>query len=72
VFRLRPLDGATPGPNRSRVDALGTEPVKEVPVEEHLTERTLIDGAREPYEAERREQALVRRFMAELVGYGPH
>jgi hypothetical protein len=69
VFRLRPLT-ASPGPNRSKVDALGTEPVKEIDVEQHLTERTLVAPTAEPYEAERREQALVRRFMAHLLGKG--
>ncbi|MES1192832.1 MAG: restriction endonuclease [Solirubrobacterales bacterium] len=69
VFRLRPLTAA-PGPNRSKVDALGTERVKEIPVEQHLTERTLVAPAAEPHEAERREQALVRRFLAHLLGKG--
>ncbi len=67
VFRLRPLT-VTPGPNRSKVDALGTEAVKEIDVEQHITERTLVAPAAEPHEAERREQALVRRYMAYLLG----
>jgi hypothetical protein len=69
VFRLRPLT-ALPGPNRSKVDALGEDSVKEIDVEQHLTERTLVAPAAEPHEAERREQALVRRFMAHLLGNG--
>jgi hypothetical protein len=69
VFRLRPLT-ASPGPSRSKVDALGDDSVKEIDVEQHLTERTLVAPATEPHEAERREQALVRQFMAHLLDQG--
>ncbi len=69
VFRLRPLDGE-PGRASSRLDDLGSERVKKVPVEQHLTERMMIDPKREPYEAERREQGLVMKLMAELVAAG--
>jgi hypothetical protein len=41
------------------LDRLGHERVKEVPVEQALTERMLVEGDREPYEAERKEQKLV-------------
>lgn len=69
VFRLRPLN-REPGSVQSKVDLLGTEQVKEVPVEQHLTESMLIDPTREPYEAERREQKLVRAYLAYLVAQG--
>jgi hypothetical protein len=69
VFRLQPLNDQT-GPTTSRLDDLGQERLKEVPVEQHLTERVMIDPRREPYEAERREQQLVRELMASLLGEG--
>jgi hypothetical protein len=70
VFRLEQLSGGEGGPVRARLDRLGDEPVKEVPVEQALTERTLIEGDREPYEAERREQKLVRAFSNYLERLG--
>ena len=70
VFRLRPREGVQRGPNRSKVDALGTEPVREVPVEQHLTESMLIEPGREPHAAERREQKLVRAYLAYLAARG--
>jgi hypothetical protein len=69
VFRLRRLSGEialTP----SRVEEFGHETVKEVPVEQHLTERMVINPNREPYEAERREQKLVRALRASLLAAG--
>lgn len=63
VFRLRRLTGDQPlAP--ARVNQFGLESVKEVPVEQHLTERMMIYPNREPYEAERREQKLVRELEA--------
>jgi hypothetical protein len=69
VFRLRPKH-AEPGATRSKVDLLGADPVKEVPVEQHLTESMLIEPTRDPYEAERREQKLVQAYLAYLIGGG--
>ena len=69
VFRLRPLAGE-PGPSQSKVDQLGTEELKEVPVEQHLTESMLISPTAEPRVGERREQKLVRALQEELVGRG--
>jgi hypothetical protein len=60
------LDGVPLGPSRSKIDRLGHERVKEVPVESQLTGTMLIEGNREPYEAERREQKLVRQFVDDL------
>jgi hypothetical protein len=69
VFRLRRLSGESPlAP--SRVDQFGGELVKEVPVEQHLTERMMIYPNREPYEAERREQKIVRELRASLLAEG--
>jgi len=69
VFRLRPLNGET-GLTTSRLDDLGQKRLQEVPIEQHLTERMMIEPRREPYEAERREQQLVRELMAWLVAAG--
>jgi hypothetical protein len=69
VFRLRSLDGAARLAT-SPLDNLDPARVKAVPVEQHLTERFLIEPNREPYEAERREQQLVREYMASLMAEG--
>jgi hypothetical protein len=70
VFRLQQLRGLSPGPNRSKLDRLPGAPVTEIPVEQTITESTLIEGDREPYTAERREQKLVRDFVASLENQG--
>lgn len=70
VFRLRQLDGIPPSAAPADVDELGTEHIKEVPVEQHLTERVVIEGSRELREAERREQRLVRQYMDYLERQG--
>lgn len=63
VFRLRPLDGPPREP--AGLPAITDKTaVASVPVEESHTERSLVDPSREPYEAERRESALVQRFKA--------
>lgn len=69
VYRLRPKHIAA-GVNRSKVDRLGREPVKEVPVEQHLTESTIVGPADSPHEAARREQKLVVSFLEFLVSRG--
>lgn len=71
VFRLEQVSGIDPTPTRSPLHWLSRDPIVEVPVEQHATERTLIEGDREPYEAERREQKLVRAFQEwlELQGH---
>jgi hypothetical protein len=59
VFRLRPLD-TSPKPGQTKLDAvLNGSVASEVPVEEQWTERAFVNPSREPYEAERREQAIV-------------
>lgn len=71
VFRLAGIRGsADRGPSRTRLDRFGQERTKEVPVEQFLTERMVVDGERAPYEAERREQKLVwhsRTILRSLV-----
>jgi hypothetical protein len=44
--------------------------VKEVPVEQALTESMVVRGRPEPYEAERREQRLVRSLAEQLESAG--
>jgi hypothetical protein len=66
VFRLRPLN-TQPEPSQSRLDRLGSQRVKEVPVEQHLTEKMVINPSDQPREAERREQKLVQEFLAHLT-----
>lgn len=65
VFRLRRLSGDSVLAV-VRVDQYSEDLVKVVPVEEHRTERVVIEPNREPYEAERREQPLVLELMAFL------
>ncbi|HMC49645.1 MAG TPA: hypothetical protein VKH20_03295 [Solirubrobacterales bacterium] len=69
VFLLQ-LVASQPTSNPSPLDALDSTLKKEVPVEQHLTERMLIEPTRAPYEAERREQELVRALMGDLVARG--
>ena len=66
VFRLEQLTGVPASPTRPRLDRLGHEAVVEIPVEQQLTERMLIEPGREPHEAERREQGLVLTFAEHL------
>jgi len=69
IFHLRRLSGE----DRlipARIDQLDREAVKEVPIEQHLTERMMIEPNRGTYEAERREQKLVLELEAELRGAG--
>lgn len=69
VFRLRRLSGdQTLAP--SRLNQFDNDEVKVIPVEQHLTERMVIEPNREPYEAERREQPLVLEFAAFLRAQG--
>ncbi len=70
VFELRQVSGTSAGPVRARLDRLGNELVKEISIEQAITERTLIGGDREPYEAVRREQQLVVQLAAHLERIG--
>ncbi|HTZ85072.1 MAG TPA: hypothetical protein VMB05_00250 [Solirubrobacteraceae bacterium] len=69
VFRLQPI-GETVGLAPSRLENISPELIKEVSVEQHLTERMMIEPNREPYVVERREQHLVRSYMAQLIARG--
>jgi hypothetical protein len=66
VHRLEKVQGSDSVPSRSRLDRFGEQQAKPIPVEHFITEQMVIDGAREPYEAERREQRLVRRLAERL------
>ncbi len=61
MFRLRPLDSITPT-KASTVSPATSTAVEDVPVEQHMTERMLLDPSREPIEAERREAKLVQDY----------
>ncbi len=69
VFRLRQLSGA-PEPGRSKIDRLGRDPIKAIPVEQLISESTVVGGERQLYEAERREQKLVLAFANWLESHG--
>jgi hypothetical protein len=68
IFRLRPIDAAVQPPQTSlaRLLADTEDRVKELPLEKQLTERTFVDPAREPYEAERKETSLVQTLADHL------
>jgi hypothetical protein len=66
VFRLKPVD-VKPKASVSKLDRVGVETVEEVPVEEQWTEKAFVAPSREPYEADRREQALVLAFRDHLL-----
>lgn len=62
MFRLRPVE-AMPMPNRSNsISPAGETTFENVPVEQHLTEKVVLEPARELIEAERREAALVKKY----------
>lgn len=70
MFRLRPR-----GEVRREGAHIPKTPAKEpkvilIPPEEQRTERTLVEPSREPYEAERRESALVRAYSDYIVSLG--
>jgi hypothetical protein len=69
VFRLRPVDTEPPATLQSKIaDVITADVVEQVPIEEHRTEKTYVEPDREPYEAERRESALVRSLATYLRG----
>src|SRR5690606_20749088 len=70
VFRLEQLSGGElPGDLRT-VDRLNRDPVVELPIEETLSERSLIEGDRELHEGERRGQELTEEFVPYLQRQG--
>ncbi len=69
VFRLKRVTGEGPlAP--ARISQFGDEGVRAIPIEQHLTERVVIEPNREPYEAERREQPLVLAYADALRAQG--
>lgn len=69
VFRLRPKT-ITPRTSQSKLDAALEGVVTEVPVERQWTEKMFVAPSQEEYEAERREQKLVKAFEAHLKKKG--
>jgi hypothetical protein len=69
MFRLAPLE-ALPRPVSQKPTLATQTEVVLVPIEQHFTERTVIDPGREPTEGERRESALVQRYQGYLRGLG--
>jgi hypothetical protein len=59
-FRLEPVDLAPPAAANPIVAPSATT-VDNVPIEQHMTERMVINPSQEPTEAERRESDLVQR-----------
>ncbi len=70
VFRLRPITIEPQPPQSQLASVLAGPAVVEVDVEEQRTEKTFIDPDRTPYEAERREAALVTAFARHLSDRG--
>src|SRR5262249_40230880 len=65
VFRLQPVDGKAP-----RVTEVSVERVSELRIEQRRSERVYVQQNHEPYEAERREQKLVRAYMEFMSSKG--
>lgn len=66
VFRLRPKDSDPQAPT-TKLDSVLSGPRSEnVPIEQQHTEKAFVTPSHEPYEAERREQGLVRDLEAYL------
>lgn len=70
VFRLRPLNPVPVELPNVPVTQAAQPRVDSVPVEEQHTERAYVTPDREPYEIERREASLVRRYRDHLVRKG--
>ena len=69
VFRLRPV-GRLPESPQGLPAVKPRTSVESVAVEEWNTERCVVDPSREPYEAERREAALVHAFKNYMESKG--
>jgi hypothetical protein len=69
VFRMRPKT-IQPKPSQSKLDAALDGQVSEVPIEQQWTEKVFVAPSEEEYEAERREQKLVKSFEAYLKKKG--
>lgn len=73
VFRLRPTT-TQPGRPRSVLTEVSFQPekVQRVNLEDHRTEKTYVNPSGEPYEAERREAAMLEEFTRYLRGQLGH
>lgn len=70
VFRLQPVGDVPVELPPLPVPPPTTPTVEPVPVEEQHTERAHVTPDREPYEAERRDAALVHRYRVHLQQRG--
>jgi hypothetical protein len=70
IFRLEIVDGQHIGPQRRKLNQLGFETVKEVPIEEHLTELEVFDPQRKPTAHEKKRAKLIRALAARLFADG--
>jgi hypothetical protein len=70
VFRLRPKHVEPPEPSSKLAEVLDGPSKSNVPIEQQQTEKAYVAPSSEPYEAERREQALVLEFEAHLRTLG--
>jgi hypothetical protein len=69
VFRLKRITGeGSLAP--ARIGQFGADEMRTVPIEQHLTERTVVEPNRELYESERREQPLVLAYADSLRAQG--
>ncbi|PZS30695.1 MAG: hypothetical protein DLM61_10155 [Pseudonocardiales bacterium] len=70
VFRLRPKGEVPVDLPHLPVTPTSSATVRVVPVEASNSERAFVSPDREPYEAERREAALVHRYREHLESLG--
>ncbi|GLW25318.1 hypothetical protein Mame01_53600 [Microbispora amethystogenes] len=70
MFRLRPVGPVLNEGARIPRTPSAEPTVTEIPPEEQRTEQSIIDPARGPYEAERREAALVRAYIDYMASQG--
>ncbi len=69
VFRLDPVDTSAPAASQSKIaNVLTANEVQQVAIEEQHTEKSYVEPDRQPYEAERRESALVQSLATHLRG----
>ncbi|XRQ09238.1 restriction endonuclease [Actinomadura welshii] len=70
MFRLRPAGEVKRAGARIPKTPTSKASITAIPPEEQRTERAHVDPSREPYEAERREAALVRDYRDYLISLG--
>ncbi|MHC3449708.1 restriction endonuclease [Streptomyces prasinus] len=70
VFRLRPVDAAPRQGFTVPFTPATATVTKIIPVEQQITERSLVNPSQESYEAERREAGLVRAYQDYLLRQG--